>query len=116
MDVMLQNGDTAVDATGCNLWLEGMEEALQQVKLCLSISKGSFIYEKELGLEMPAFGEDERSLKNAEALLREAVMPIEGITLDLLKMENTPEGIRFGFTLSKDGESINSEVTINENL
>ncbi len=113
MDVMLVNGDTAVDATGCNLWLEGIGEVLQQVKLCLSISKGSFIYLKELGLETPVSGEDERSLRNAEALMREAVMCIEDVELNLLKMENTPEGTRFEFTLSRDGESINSEVTIN---
>lgn len=112
MDVMLLNGDTKTDATGFNLWTDGMEEVLQRVKLCLGIRKGSFIYKKEWGLETIGYSEGQRALRNAEALLREAVMCIEGVELHLNKMEDTPSGIRFEITLIKDGESIDSEVTI----
>ncbi len=112
MDVRINKGDTVLDASGQEEYVSGIEEAFQRVLISISTRKGEFIYDKNFGVrELPKFT-DERSLRNAEAYLNEAIADISGATVSLEKLRVTASGTVYKFTVTKDGESIWKEVTV----
>ncbi len=81
MDVKIKDGDVVLDATGEPVYIEGIEEIFQQVLLCISVKKGGFIYNKELGCCAVTDISGERRVRNLEARLREAILPVKGAQL-----------------------------------
>ncbi len=112
MDVKIFEGDTVLDASGKEEYISGIEEVFQRVHLAISTKKGDFIYDKSYGVrELPKIS-DERSLKNAEAYLNEAIADIFLARISLTKLRVTASGTVIKFTVSYKGESISKEVTV----
>lgn len=112
MDVMLEKGDFVTDVTGRPLYIDGIEEVLQRVKFSLSTHKGDFVYNKDFGCETPILTPDERCLKNVEAQLREALVNIRGVRIDILSAKALEEGLLVQFDLAYGGQRIKSEVVV----
>ena len=112
MDVKISGGDTTLDISGKEEYVEGIEEIFQRVILCISTRKGEFIYDKDYGVrELPKIT-DERSLKNAEAYLGEAIADIDGAHISLKKLRQTSSGTVIKITVTYLDESIWKEVTV----
>lgn len=78
MDVRINNGDMVLRDTGEPVYIDGIEEVFQQVLLCISVKKGGFEYDKELGCCAVTDVSGERQVRILEARLREAILPIKG--------------------------------------
>ena len=112
MDIKLSNGDTLLGESGKEEYVEGAEEIFQQVLLTISTKKGDFIYDKDYGVrELPQITDD-RSIKNAEAYLNEAIVDIHDAVISLQKLRVTASGTVVRFTVSYKGESMSKEVTL----
>lgn len=112
MDVMIKDGDIVTDVSGKPVYVKGIDEVLQRVKLTLSTVKGEFVYNKSFGCELLRLSEDERLLKNVEAQLREAIINISGAQLELLSAKSVSEGLLITFSLWYGKENVRSEVVV----
>lgn len=92
MDVKIQNGDMVLDSTGNPVCIDGMEEILQRVRICITAKKNGFIYNKEFGRVAETDATTERGVRNLEAQLREAIISLEGVELFLLQADTLTDG------------------------
>ena len=80
MDTALFNGDFLCDSRGFPITISGINEILQRILIRLSVKKGKFVYDKDLGSELYKLDINE---ENAEAralsLVREALSDIKNI-------------------------------------
>ncbi len=75
MDTALdRNGDFAVDQFDRLFFLSGSDEMKQQVYILLSVQKGTFLYDRDLGSDVAAAG-DQLTLIEAKARCALKKMP-----------------------------------------
>lgn len=81
MDMLLYRGDHRRDARGFPQKIEGGAQAVQQAMICLSVPKGSFTLDEELGSRLHTLGnvEEQRRQELAFEYAREALMGMEDI-------------------------------------
>lgn len=118
MDVLISKGDVYTDARGNYVYINGIEEILQQIKLCAKIKKGSFIYNKELGsLVCELDFEKENALSDAEMLLNEAVADLKGIYVKVTGLKTDDIGKRtMNLQIEMYNQTVNTEVVIDADL
>lgn len=92
MDIKIEDGDMVLDKTGAAVCVTDSEEVFQQALFILSTKKGAFIYNKDMGVEAVTSACTERSLKEIESKLKEAVMEIAGLGVFLQSAEELIDG------------------------
>ncbi len=113
MDIKIQNGDILLDETGEPVYIEGIEEVLQQVIFCITAPKGGFIYNKDLGCSAVMDISGEREIRCLEARLREAIVPVKGAQLFVNYVWELIDGsIRTEITVKYGDEEISTEVIL----
>lgn len=75
MDTLLVSGDHYTDARGLPVPLEGDDELIQRVLICLQVKKGSFALDKGLGSELYKLprSDSERNARLAMSYVQEAL-------------------------------------------
>lgn len=87
MDIMLRNGDIVTDMSGEPVYIDGMDEILQRVLICIGVEKGSFLYDKDFGMEKPSSLNTPRDIGRLETLLREAIISVGGACVEVVNAE-----------------------------
>ena len=117
MDTQIKDGDMVLDKTGSAVCVFGSDEVFQQALFILGTKKGAFIYNKDMGVEAVCGGCTERSLKELESKLREAVMNIRGLELFLQSAEELIDGrVKALVNLSYMGKQHSVEVIADADL
>lgn len=115
MDTYITNGDHMLDEGGRPKAVFGEDERRQNAAFVLSVNKGSFKYNRELGTDHQALldsdGEDERLL----VLCREALADREDIRLAQAAIDRSAFRPRLCFSLESSPD-ISAEVIIHENI
>ncbi|MBQ9742434.1 MAG: hypothetical protein IJV88_02010 [Ruminococcus sp.] len=113
MDVLIKDGDMCLDFTGNPVYTEGAKELIQRMCICIATEKGSFIYDKDLGCHSVGDISTPRGQKQLEARLREAIMPMGGVELELKEATYTQDGrVLAAVTLRSPYEEVSTEVII----
>lgn len=88
-DIMLANGGIVFNLNNSDeRRLSGAQAIIQRIKIALSLKKGSFIYNKDAGLEIPDLDyTKERNLKILEMLINEIVCKIGGCKAKLISLD-----------------------------
>jgi phage gp46-like protein len=82
MDIRLERGDFAVGGAGLPVSVGGKEELLQRALIRLSIPRGSFSYDMELGSRLHTLVLSGADLNaRARELAEEALSPMSGTTV-----------------------------------
>lgn len=81
MDTLVSNGDFAIDVCGLPHSIDSVEEACQRVEFILSIKKGSYIYNRDLGCDFSSLKTADNKEKTAWLLCREALVSQNGIEI-----------------------------------
>lgn len=68
MDTLIKHGDFAVTANGLPIQISSVQELLQRAIFCLSIPRGSFLHNKELGSRFFELKDSNVDAKNSVAL------------------------------------------------
>lgn len=113
MDVKIKNGDMVLSDRGEPVYVEGIEEIFQQVLLCISVKKGAFLYDKDLGCCAVTDVSGERQVRQLEARLREAILPVKGAQLFVNYAWELVDGrIRAEITLKYGEDEMSKEVIL----
>ena len=117
MDIKIENGDMVLDETGNPVYIDASDEVLQQALFILSTKKGAFIYNKDMGVEAVTCGATQRTRKNIESKLREALMGLNGVSLYLTDAEELIDGrVKAQLTLTFSDKEIDTEVILDADI
>ena len=95
MDVKLSNGDIAMTASGDYLYITGIEEAVQRVRISALTMKGDFVYDRELGTDYRGLSADDSMLcEKLDMLIKESCADICNTQVEVLSCENLVAVIR----------------------
>ena len=93
MDTAIKDGDFQTNGSGLPVRISGAQELLQRVMFRLTVKKGSFFYDQQLGSRLytlkGSYGNREALSETAMQMVREALKPMA---------EVTPLGVRAGMT------------------
>lgn len=108
IDAKIKNGDVAVDAAGRIARIGDIDARFQRAMICMTVPKGSFVYDRELGALNSVSLPDAKT----ELLLNEALAKYEDAAVSLIERDDS--GIRVCITIG--GESRTEEVRYYGNL
>lgn len=84
MDTAIKNGDFETNQNGLPMAVSGVQELLQQAMFRLTVKKGSFFYDQQLGSRLytlkGSYGSREDLSQNAMRMVREALKPMSRVT------------------------------------
>ncbi len=115
MDTLLYNGDFARDGRGFPIPCSGIRELLQQALIRLTVQKGSFVYDPQLGSRLSSLKNTTRNIEaRALELVREALLDLpqlipEGVTV---RAQQGGENLFLTVRLNLEGQSSQLEVTV----
>lgn len=88
MDTALSNGDFLVNSRGRPISISGVQEILQRVLITLSVRKGSFIYDLNLGSDLYKLKFINTNLQyKAFLIVREALLNIPEVKVENVKID-----------------------------
>ena len=107
MDTALKDGDFYLGTTGKPIVISGIKELLQRVLIRLTVKKGSFIYDKNLGSNLYTLKNTNKDIKNqAIIMVKEALVDIREIEVDDISVK---------FTDNSENLKLNVLLSINNN-
>lgn len=84
MDVKVHDGDINVTSSGDYVYITGLQEAVQRVRIAVTTVKGSFVYDRDLGTDYSGLRIDDPLLpEKLELLWQEACADIGDTTVEL---------------------------------
>ncbi len=90
VDVMLKNGDIELNSMGGAVMLGGFDAAVQRALICLNTRRGSFIYDRSLGVPPLSPGSGCRiDRQRLEMLINEALADSEDIYVEVLSADES---------------------------
>ena len=111
-DIKIRDNDIVINSNGFPSVVSGFDAVIQQIELLASIPKGSFAYDRELGLfkSMPDFDSD-NIISTLESRINEALINEEVyVTVDGLR---TQDNVYYAAITVTDGiRSKETEVKI----
>ncbi len=88
MDTALSNGDFLVNSQGRPISISGVQEILQRVLITLSVRKGSFIYDVNLGSDLHKLKYTNANLQyKAFLIVKEALSNIPEVKVENVKID-----------------------------
>ncbi len=114
MDIAIINGNIALDENGRPRSIDGIEQALQQVRMCLEIKKGSFVFLPSLGSELWKLDSSKPYLqKQADMFVREALVSLKSITVKNVIAVSSGNIIHLTIDIESGGKAGRLEMNVN---
>lgn len=114
MDYKIIDGDYSLKPTGHLETVTGAEEIQQQMLLILTVPKGRFIFDEELGSELgKLYREKPTQLQEkARQYITEALQYIEGLTIGEIQVKKQGTKLKLDVSYSYNGQNNNVGVII----
>lgn len=117
MDIKVENKDIVLNDNGSPVMIEGIEQGVQQLKLACDVQKGTFVYDREMGLEVSdEIFENPNRNKTIEAMLNELLIDIPNITVSVQSLDYDSDIKKATVTVADGYNSVETEVILYENL
>ena len=114
MDVRLKDGDVYYTAAGETEYLCAAREAAQRACIAASVTKGSFLYNRSLGVDYAAITDTDRAAEKLDMLIKEASAGISGA--DVAVTGADPDETTAALSVTYENETITTEVDLDGNL
>ena len=115
MDVLLGQDDIALTSSGERVMIGSIDEAVQRVRIAASVSKGSFRYRRELGVDYSGLSADDPLLKEKlELRLKEAAVSIGGVCVRVMAIDR--ESMTAAVSVTAGGQQRMTEVNLRGKL
>lgn len=117
MDVRIENKDVKIQSTGEMDYVESLEELCQRIEIACTVSKGSFVYDRQLGSENTEFDvNDERLKEKLTMIFKEATIDIPCTDLRVLEINEKDGGYFAKIEIINGIDIIVTEVNIDGKL
>lgn len=105
MDTLIKNGDLFIDGNGSLVSITDENEKMQRILFILSTAKGSFSFDRELGSRLYTLGDysDEQADSAALEIAADALVGVEGVSLESASVVRDGTNYEIGFTMSLSG-------------
>ncbi len=110
MDAKIENKDIYTDATGDYVMIDGIDEIIQRAIISLTVPKGSFVYDKNLGSNYSDFKAND--IKQAEMIINESLINIGNIYIKIKNITSSGNKIIMSLTVNYNNISVDKEVVI----
>lgn len=114
MDTAINNGDFLLNSVGKPFIISEEKEILQQVLIRLTVKKGSFIYDPNLGSNLYTIKPSQGNINNRVlSIVREALAPMSKIIVDNvnINLNNNGENLDLKVFISIDNKKREVEIT-----
>lgn len=115
MDTLLENGDFKRGNTNLPVKVTGFDELMQRALIRLSVPKGSFVHDPELGSSLYSLcsgGSPEEIQGEALLLAAEALRPIRKIRAEKVDVFLNPEGNPTKIAVTVAADTCKGEVNL----
>lgn len=116
MDIKIENNDIQIQPNGNTVYINGFDEIVQRVKIACTVKKGSFIYDRELGVDRGKKNMSDMSTQQLEMLFREACINIPYTSLEVVSVDSTDDKTTATIKITCGTQSVTTEVTVNGQL
>ena len=115
-DVKLENGGIVFDSTlKSEKTVEGIDAVLQRIEIALSVDKGDFPYNREMGVYIPNLDlTQERDILNLEMYINEAIYNIYECSCKVLSVKSEKNTVKL--IITANGETYEKEVKLGGKL
>ena len=114
MDTAISNGDFMLDSNGIPISIYGIQEILQRALIRLTVRKGSFIYDTNLGSDLYKLKKTTSTSNKSRALsmVKEALKPMSNVLVDDVSTEfiNSSENLKLNVVLRVNNNKKEMEV------
>lgn len=114
MDTAISNGDFMLDSNGIPISIYGIQEILQRALIRLTVRKGSFIYDTNLGSDLYKLKKTASTNIKSRALsmVKEALKPMSNVLVDDVSTEfiNSSENLKLNVVLRVNNNKKEMEV------
>ena len=113
MDTAINKGDFLLDSSGLPISISGVQEILQRAIIRLTVRKGSFVYDTDLGSNLYKLKAGSANIKSeALNMLKEALKPMSNIFVENVSTEfvNSGENLRLNVIISINNKREEVEV------
>jgi hypothetical protein len=98
MDVKLSDGDIALTDSGDYVYITGIEEAVQRVRISALTMKGDFVYDRELGTDYRGLSADDSMLcEKLDMLIKESCADIYDTQVEVLSCDDLVAVIKVSY-------------------
>ncbi len=115
MDAKINNRDISIDSVGNYEMTDGFEEIIQQIIINITVPKGKFIYDRELG----SYCKDCKNiddLKSIEMLVNESLFNMNDVYVKVTGSEMVSKELKLNLNISYKELSADREVIIYDYL
>lgn len=114
MDVKIKDLDIVTKACGDALYIDGIDEIMQRIKIACSVKKGSFVYDKTFGSVACTLDFDDPMItQKLEMLFKEACIEVPYTDLSVLSVQKDGDKLKARVKITCHNESGTVEVTVN---
>lgn len=113
MDTAINKGDFLLDSSGLPISISGVQEILQRAIIRLTVRKGSFVYDTDLGSNLYKLKAGSANIKSeALNMVKEALKPMSNIFVENVSTEfvNSGENLRLNVIISINNKREEVEV------
>lgn len=114
MDTAISDGDFMLDSNGIPISIYGIQEILQRALIRLTVRKGSFIYDTNLGSDLYKIKKTASTNIKSRALsmVKEALKPMSNVLVDDVSTEfiNSSENLKLNVVLRVNNNKKEMEV------
>lgn len=112
MTTKLSYGDYEIDSRGRLIQIDGIEEIAQQAMIRLTIPKGSFVYNPELGSELHTVDLNQCDDSLLYAMVCDALAPITSLEVVSVKRAISEEHDKLSITIESKINGINTMLSL----
>ena len=115
-DIKVENGDIVIRPNGLPKTVSGFDEIIQQIEIAASFVKGSFAYDRSLGLfEAKLDFNSDNIISTLESLINEALVN-SGVYVEVNSLKRNNDEYYAAITVSDGFREKETEVKINGKL
>lgn len=115
MDIKIENKDILLKHSGHPVMVSSTKQVIQQVKIALGLKRGSFIYDRKMGIELDrAMLEKENAVETLQTLIRESLIDDSKADVEVQYIENREEKIYAGIVVTDGYRQEKTEVIVFE--
>lgn len=116
MDTKIKNGDWVRNSSGLLQTVDCFDEILQRIYIRLTVPKGKFIFDKNLGSRLSFVWREKEKLREQRALqlAREALSSMPEVRVISARVDGNANKMVFGISAYENAGEV--EVTVGKNV